>query len=1100
MRRAPTTRGYCQATVPDCWDVAARRPQSAGRRLSIRGLAAVLMACSLLGCSRSYYRQQADQEAYQLVRSAASDPRWPLPGYTIQPDPRSRFADPHPPDRPPMPPDDPVSHRLMHCVDGKRGFCWHRWGDTPWVENPTWEQFLPWDETSQSVPLDLENTVALGLMHSRNYQEQLEELYLSALDVAFERFRFDAQFFGGNDTFLTADGRARAGNTRSRSVFNTDTNVVARQLYANGGELVVGFANSLIWQFSGSNTYTANSLLNFTLVEPLLRAGGRALVLERLTIAERTLLGNVRAMERYRRNFYVSLVSGRDLSGGPSRRGGFFGGAGLTGFTGVGGGGFGRVGGLGGGAGGGGGIGAGTGAQQAGGYWGLLQAQQELRNLASNVADLAGSLQLLQAYQQANRIDQLQVDLAKQQFYAQQSRFLNARTAFQNQLDAFKVTLGLPPDVPVTVRDSQGFLDRFQLMSPQLLRLQQQGNSVLVQLWAPQASLQAPKQVLLANTQSAQRLRFWLDQAAELVRTPDGLRPPRFEQYDALLLQLADAQDRLRDQLDPLLAFPQALESAAALHRAAQEQFADVSAAVDRLQREAPQRRRTLEEIARGQRSLAEEEQYGYTVEDPVRRFDERLESLLQRRDAVQSRVLEQLPQWRLATWDERRRSVLPLRQQAFTLVDRLDAALRPLEIQMVLLQSVQAAPLAEPARSALQTALLRQLDASLAGQLDMLGQLHRDVHEFVQSARTALETASRPVKQLVQDVSDMGLLRARAQLELIELTPIELTEQRARELAWRHRRDLMNARAQLVDAWRLIEFNATDLESQLDIVFSGDISNTGDNPLRFRDTTGRLRVGFQFDAPLTRLAERNLYRQSLIEYQQARRNFMNFEDRILLGLRNTLHAIELNRSNFEQRREAVHIALAQVEQARFRLLEPPRPRDLAPGAAAAQTGFGPTASRDLVDSFDAFLQAQNAFMSVWINHEVQRLNLDFDLGTMRLDERGMWIDPGSRLGWLPPYDSHLEEPELLPVPGHDGTPQAAPAPEPERLPGVGPAPPPPLLRPEVASATRGDSPLLQRPPEPPTVFVRRDRPTGRQHGGLQSSDDPAATDNGLSP
>ena len=42
-----------------------------------------------------------------------------------------------------------------------------------------------------------------------------------------------------------------------------------------------------------------------------------------------------------------------------------------------------------------------------------------------------------------------------------------------------------------------------------------------------------------------------------------------------------------------------------------------------------------------------------------------------------------------------------------------------------------------------------------------------------------------------------------------------------------------MNARASLVDSWRLIQFNANDLESDLDLVFDGDIGNVGDNPFR---------------------------------------------------------------------------------------------------------------------------------------------------------------------------------------------------------------------------------------------------------------------------
>ena len=50
--------------------------------------------------------------------------------------------------------------------------------------------------------------------------------------------------------------------------------------------------------------------------------------IERLTIAERALLANVRIMERYRRGFYLNVVTGRDAGQGPSRRGGVFGGDG----------------------------------------------------------------------------------------------------------------------------------------------------------------------------------------------------------------------------------------------------------------------------------------------------------------------------------------------------------------------------------------------------------------------------------------------------------------------------------------------------------------------------------------------------------------------------------------------------------------------------------------------------------------------------------------------------------------------------------------------------------------------------------------------------
>jgi hypothetical protein len=202
-----------------------------------------------------------------------------------------------------------------------------------------------------------------------------------------------------------------------------------------------------------------------------------------------------------------------------------------------------------------------------------------------------------------------------------------------------------------------------------------------------------------------------------------------------------------------------------------------------------------------------------------------------------------------------------------------------------------------------------------------------------------------------------------------------------------------------------LIEFNADNLESQLDVVFSGDISNVGDNPLNLQGTTGRLRAGLQFDSPLTRLSERNTYRQALIEYQQARRNYYFYEDQVKTSLRSTLRQVELNQLNFELRRAAVHVAIAQVELSRLRLQEPPMP-----GVAQA---FSSTTARDLVTALSDLLTVQNDFLSVWVIYEVQRRVLDVDLGTMQLDDRGLWLDPGP-IG--PDYgprwgDKCLEEP-----------------------------------------------------------------------------------------
>src|SRR5438046_2653369 len=106
-------------------------------------LAFVMIASGASGCSRTFWRRQADLDAYALVREKATHPHWRLPNYTISVDPRSRMYDPYAIDCTPIPPDDPTAHQFMHCVDNKRGWpFWHDNGDRPYVENPAWPEYI----------------------------------------------------------------------------------------------------------------------------------------------------------------------------------------------------------------------------------------------------------------------------------------------------------------------------------------------------------------------------------------------------------------------------------------------------------------------------------------------------------------------------------------------------------------------------------------------------------------------------------------------------------------------------------------------------------------------------------------------------------------------------------------------------------------------------------------------------------------------------------------------------------------------------------------------------------------------------------------------
>ncbi len=748
-----------------------------------------------------------------------------------------------------MPPDDPTSHRLMQCVDGKTGSrAWKRYGKTPFVENPWWMMHLPYDEKG-NVVLDREAAVLLARLHSRRYQGELENLYLSALDLSFQQFRFDAQFFGGHSTFFTADGPDRPGGPASTLAINTDMARIleVRRRFATGTELVAGVANSLVWQFAGPDQYSAQSVIDLSLVQPLLRGAGRAVVLESLTDAERALLANIRQMERFRRSFYAHTVAGRAPDPGPSPAG----------------------------------VGLGTvspGATPgAGGLLALMEQQIRIRNQRANVAGLRESLDQLEAVHEAGRLDRFQVDLARQALYTAQSRLLSLNKTYQDRLDAYKVQLGLPPGLPVIVDDP--LLARFDLIDPRTTDAQDRIAELLVELRDPEVP---PPDDLAAS----------IPHATDLAATALALLEEDMEQLEAALPErraslhrLADRPELRRGDVERTAVSPAALD-----------------ARVERLQREFLRLQADMESV------LAELEPYRQT------------------------------------------------------------------EVTEVPAPEPGETPLPEPA--------------------------------------VLVET----LRRLAQDLASLALVQAWARLDTVTLTPVEMPWQDAVETARQNRLDWMNARAALVDRWRRVEVAANALRGNLDVTFSGDMGTVGNNPVGFRSTTGRLRVGLQFDAPLTRLAERNAYRETLIDYDRARREYYAFEDGVTQTLRETLRGIEMNQLDFELRREGVQVAIAQVELTQLRLLRPPRPGE--------EQVFGATMARDLVSALAGLLSAQDSFLSLWVDYEVQRLNLDLDLGTMRLDDRGVWIDPGEmapaavRTGADPPAEEpDPPDPDLEPAP-----------------------------------------------------------------------------------
>lgn len=833
----------------------------------------------IAGCHRSFYRRQADAEARRLILEKASDPRWSSADGRVDIDPQSRMFNPFSADHAPLPPDDPTSHQLMHHVDGRQGYShWHANGDTDAVENPMWLSYLPVDENGQSV-LSLERAYELALLHSPDFQQQRETLYLSALDVSLQRFGFDSQLFAGFNQFISTSGRLRDGTGRSSTNLTNGLGVNGGGINLNrlgitGATFTAGLANALMWNLAGNNTQTASGLFDFSIIQPLLRGAGRERIMESLTQSERTLLANIRQYERFRRGFYLQIATGRNSGAGPNRQGNFPG------------------------------LAAGA-SLNAGGYFGLLQQQQQIRNLEFNLRLLEGVLEQFRTFQEEDRIDSLQVRQFQSTVFQQQQNLLNAKVSYQTALDNFKLLLGLPPYLEVTIEDP--LLDRFKIIDDSISGRLADVSNLRIEVGSIIDELVDLNNELSDSFAGEEED----DEPEDVAANQKGT-----ELVQALIKQTLE--------LEPLI------QRARAMVKSVSED--DVSAIESDIKKLDTLRPKRLAYLRKLRRDIASGK-LPSEVEPQV--FSDR--------SIPKSQSLSE----NLNDPDNQRSLSRRL--------SRIESGLEKLLTQLKSLDETT-----------------EEIDGKEVGELIAYG-------------------FQRPTPDLLTDLDgtilELALIQAEARSNVIEIETVEISSDHAFEIARCFRRDWMNARAELVDSWRRIEFVADQLESQVDLVFEGDVGTASDNPFSFRYETGQLRAGLRVDAPVVRQGERNDYREALITYQQARRTFYQFEDDVSRNLRLIVRNLDRNKVLFELNRQSIQVNIDAVELSRFRLEQPPRP--------GAQSAFGQTTARDLSQAINGLNSVQNQYVQSWVQYEVLRRSLDFDLGTMQLDESGQWIDPG---------------------------------------------------------------------------------------------------------
>jgi hypothetical protein len=884
------------------------------RRRRVRGILLVLgLAAVLGGCTRSFYREWADNEVNDILKEKDKYPAWKIEQFHVYPDPRARFSDdPKHIDRPPMPPDDEATMKLSPHPQGPgHAGVRSQWGTAYLEMVKVWDtqnrserqtqeendfkesgtrdpRKFPMktffdepmeDKQHEGFLLNMDQSIELGVINSPIYQNFREQLYAAALPVTQQRFSFSYQWAAMSDWIRQWAGPASP--TGAQNNWTAQSSIGFSKLFSTGALLSADFVNTTAFNFAGGALpagLSSISNINVSAVQPLLAGGGKAVTLEPLTEAERTLLYSIRAYARFREEFNVAVALGTTLPGDLATA------SGSTGTTNP--------------------ISALAAlniasTDVAGGFISYLSTLYRECDMAADkklAKDLGRALQILEGYQEGGLYSPLQVDTVRSTYWQAVNAVLQDKQFVTNALDQFKLVLGMPANMPLILDDTVARpitrqLDRYYAVIDD--------SDAAGKLLEQQEKLSPEKlRAFLMETFTAHALVRQTDFQKKIPVAWSRWSKLNDNELKARLLKVSDERRRLLDlKADMELKLSKLTEESRPL--------LDLNAALEMVKEKLPP------ELVSSLRETEFEADLG-TLELNLRRYESRPWEKLPKQDQGQ---LEKIKLARLVTFTAKS-LIVSARNERF----------------------------------------------------NYLGTLWPDIPSAVFDG----------VDLIAEDTY-------RAQ---------ELAVQ----IALTNRFDLMNARAQVVDAWRQLRVTANALMGVLNVGYNLQSQTPpGMHPLAFNANTTSQQLTLDFQLPLNRLAQRNTYRAALIQYQVARRNLMILEDNVAAQVRFDVRQAQLFAANYRIQKIVIKSLYSQVESALEVIVAPADPDQIKASGTGAQAAAAALTSQYLT-ALGSLNGAQTKMYDIWLSLFATRMQIYLDLERLTMDGRGVWVDEGASL------------------------------------------------------------------------------------------------------
>ena len=270
------------------------------------------------------------------------------------------------------------------------------------------------DVEPPTLVISLVDALLIGARNSRDYQQEKEDVYLTALDLDLERDRFEFRFAAGLDADLVSDQNDADGsdvfNAEDRTGLIVSPSIGIDKAFKSGAVLTSRIGVDVAQLLTGDTESSFGLLADASLTIPLLQGAGVEVVTEPLQQSERDAIYAIWDFERFKRVFAVNVTTR---------------------------------------------------------YYGVLQSLDSIANARGTYERLRLNSRRSRALFEAGQLPAVQVDQVVSNELRAYERVISAEQRFEQSLDEFKVFLGLPPDARVALDPAE--LERLRPLAERVL-------------------------------------------------------------------------------------------------------------------------------------------------------------------------------------------------------------------------------------------------------------------------------------------------------------------------------------------------------------------------------------------------------------------------------------------------------------------------------------------------------------------------------------------------------------------------------------------------------------------------------------------------------